>query len=78
VLEFIKEKISKIYSLLSTLYNFMTSSLTLVSHEIAKIKIDRESPIVHNLCYSKTKGYDNGLSTTQHFIRSAPFLSTLF
>ncbi len=56
----------------------MTSSLTLVSHEIAKIKIDRESPIVHNLCCSKTKGYANGLSITQHFIGSTPFLGTFF
>jgi hypothetical protein len=56
----------------------MTSSLTLVSHEIAKIKIDREAPIIHNLCCSNTKGYNDGLSITQHFIGSAPFLGTLF
>jgi hypothetical protein len=62
----------------STLYNFMTSSLTLVSHEIAKIKIDRELPIVHNLCCSKTKGYGNGLSISQYFIGSSPFLGTFF
>ncbi len=62
----------------STLYNFMTSSRALVSPEIAKIKIDRESSIVHNLCCSTTKGYDNELSITQHFIGFAPFLGTLF
>jgi hypothetical protein len=56
----------------------MTSSLALISHEIAKIKIDREPPIVHNLCCSKTKGYGNGLSITQHFIGFASFLGTVF
>jgi len=30
----------------STLCNFITSSLTLVSHDIAKIKIDREPPVI--------------------------------
>ena len=56
----------------------MTSSLTLVGHGIAKIKIDRELPIVYNLCCSNTKGYANGLSITQHFIGFAPFLGTIF
>ncbi len=64
--------------MISTLYNFMTSSLTLVSHKIAKIKIDREAPISYNLCCSKTKGYGNGLSITQHFIDFAPFLGIVF
>jgi hypothetical protein len=56
----------------------MTPSLALVSHEIAKIEIDREPPIVHNLYCSKTKGYGHGLSISKHFIGFAPFFGTVF
>jgi len=56
----------------------MTSSLALVSHEIAKIKIDRERPIAHTLWRSKHKDKRNGLPITQHFIGSPPFLGIIF
>ena len=62
----------------STLYNFMTSSLALVSHEVAKIKIDRERPIAHTLWRSNTKTNANGLPITQYFIGSASFFGTVF
>ena len=66
------KKLAEIKSILKTKNNKEWSNY------LTKITIDRELPIVHNLCCSKTKGYDNGLSITQHFIGSPPFLGTFF